>query len=505
MENKKQADYDVVVVGCGPVGLALINFLAQQGISVAGIESYETILETPRAAHLDDEVLRIFQALGLANELEPTFARPVGYEYFDENWKRFLQLDIRPGRSEQGWNYDYMFYQPAFERHLRATASAFSHVKLMLGYEAVALSQEEQSVTVSARERKGGTTYDLTAQYVVGCDGGNSFVRSVMGSPLEDLHGTQRWLIVDVVLQPGVQLPQEKMFEYCRPVHPVTYVPMVAPRLRFEFKLEPEDSPEEMERHERVRELISPWFKPDEVVIQRADVYEFHGLLAQGWRNGRLLIAGDAAHQMPPKLGQGLCSGFRDAMNLAWKMLRVVRGTSPDTLLDTYESERSPHVRAFIELSIYMARAIEEMAAKQRAPGEEEVAVMAPRPSLGPGIHDAAAPAGTLSPQPQLPDGRWLDDIVGYAFAVVGDAALLEEVTPATKAFWQALGARVIFTDTGALMALLTQLGARAAIIRPDRYILGVASEPGDLDRLATHFAPLLLTADPSVAAVNEE
>ncbi len=504
MEHQKQTDYDVAVVGCGPVGLVLLNFLAQQGLSVVGIESYKTILETPRAAHLDDEVLRIFQALGLAHELEPTFTFPVGYEYFDENWNRFLHLDVRPGRSEQGWRYDYLFYQPDFERRLRTVVSTFSHAKLMLGCEVIALSQQEQSVTVHAKERKGETTYDLTAQYVVGCDGANSFVRGVMDSPLEDLHGTQRWLIVDVMLQPGVQLPQEKMFEYCRPVRPVTYVPMVAPHLRFEFKLEPEDLSADMERHERVQELIDPWFKPDEVVIQRADVYEFHGMLAQGWRKDRLLIAGDAAHQMPPKMGQGLCSGFRDTINLAWKLSRVVRGTAPDTLLDTYESERSPHTRTFTELSIYLAHAIDEMATKQRAPGEEEVAMVAPRPSLGPGIHDATAPAGTLSPQSQLPDGSLFDDTVGYAFVVIGDAALLKEVSPVTKAFWQALDAKVISADTVPLMSWLTQLGARAVVIRPDRYILGVASEPADLDRLATHFMPVL-TSHSLVAAVNEE
>jgi 3-(3-hydroxy-phenyl)propionate hydroxylase len=231
---------------------------------------------------------------------------------------------------------------------------------------------------------------------------------------------------------------------------------------------------------EEVWALLEKWITPEAARIERSAVYTFHSVLAAGWRNGRLLIAGDAAHQTPPFMGQGMCAGIRDAANLAWKLADVITGAADEGLLDTYESERSPHVRIFIEEAVRLGRIIRETERAVAAGGDavarrEQEKFTTPEPRLGPGVHDASAHAGKIAAQPRLGDGRRLDDVAGY------HAVLL--VLPGF--FDGAAGnLRVVEADSEASQDYLSSLGAQAVLIRPDRYIYGTARRMEELDTL---------------------
>jgi 3-(3-hydroxy-phenyl)propionate hydroxylase len=254
--------------------------------------------------------------------------------------------------------------------------------------------------------------------------------------------------------------------------------------------LMPGDDPATVTKPDRIYEMLKPWsIDPATSVIERAVVYTFHSALSTCWRRDRLLLAGDAAHQMPPFLGQGMGSGLRDAANLAWKLNTVIKGGAQNTLLDTYETERSEHVRAFIELAVELGGVIQTTDPERARVRDQELianpTMLRPiAPRLGSGLHgDAPAPAGTRAAQPRLGDGMLLDDKVGYRFAVLANKRLAEALGPAVRHVQ--FGDEVaVVTATGPAEEYLTELRTEAVVIRPDRYILGVTSTPADLNAL---------------------
>jgi 3-(3-hydroxy-phenyl)propionate hydroxylase len=232
--------------------------------------------------------------------------------------------------------------------------------------------------------------------------------------------------------------------------------------------------------------MMARWLGPEDARIERSAVYVFHSLVQEGWRRGRLLLAGDSCHQTPPFLGQGMCAGMRDAANLAWKLAAVLRDGAPDGLLDTYESERLPHVRAFIELAVELGNVIQAtdsgtVAGREARFAERTEVFDFPSPQHGPGCRlDAAPPVGTIFPQPRLADGRPMDEAIGRRFAVVGDAALLEGlVTDAVSL-------------PGAGAAWLAEHDVRAAILRPDRYVFAVVRDRAELEAALRTLATML-------------
>ena len=214
-----------------------------------------------------------------------------------------------------------------------------------------------------------GALEEVSARYVVGCDGARSTVRRFMGAALQDLRSHERWIVLDMLLdQPPGGVPEAAdesgrvvdAIQYCDPARPTTFIPMPGKRHRWEFMLMPQDDPATIAQPERIYELLKPWqIDPARSTIERAVVYTFHSALATQWRRDRLLLAGDSAHQTPPFLGQGMCSGLRDAANLAWKLRDVITGEAPESLLDAYETERMQHVRAYIELAVELGGIIQ--------------------------------------------------------------------------------------------------------------------------------------------------
>ncbi len=497
------ATVDVAVIGCGPVGLTLARLLELQGVSVAAVDRARLPVAHPRATHLDDETMRTFQTLGL-QELEKHFSLVGAYRHLDGEGRLLMQMDMNGGLTAQGWQSDYMFHQPDFEAVLRGYAEGAGGTTTYFGWDAVGLEESAGDVTVSVRELSTGQDGQITASFVVGCDGANSKVGEFMGVGEIDHHATHRSLIIDI--WPYVtngELAGRDMFIQGGLRNPLTFVPIAEPRVRFELMLRPDDDQAEFERTAKATEVLGRWLRPHEYRILRLGVYEWRSRTAQPWRVGRTFLAGDAAHTMPPHLGQGMCSGVRDSINLAWKLGRVLHGESSAELLDTYQTEREPHVEAYITTSAHMANAIEAMEA-QGAGDEEvpEVKAQPLRPRLGSGIwmDDADPNAGFLSAQPKLANGQLLDDAVGYRFALVSDPACLSETSAETKALADSLGVSVVDDDSEEIRRWLEGLGVKAALVRPDRYVFGTASSGAELDAVVEALG-LALTRTQSAAA----
>ncbi|MBU6317901.1 MAG: FAD-dependent monooxygenase, partial [Acidobacteria bacterium] len=253
--------------------------------------------------------------------------------------------------SPSGWAGSHLFFQPGLERPLRA-AAVRNGADVRLSTTVVSIEQTEHDVGLGLDDGSA-----VRAAWVVACDGARSTARRLLGVTMHDLQFEEPWLVLDLVLQPGTPEPSEVTLQVCDPKRPHTLVPMPAPRFRFEFMLLPGEDPAWIQQPEVIDRLLADWVDPATVEVERAAVYTFHGLVADQWRQGRVLLAGDAAHQMPPFLGQGMCSGMRDAANLAWKVDAVVHGADP-ALLDTYQAERAPHVRSIIESAVGFGRLI---------------------------------------------------------------------------------------------------------------------------------------------------
>jgi 3-(3-hydroxy-phenyl)propionate hydroxylase len=497
MNRTVDDDVEVVVIGCGTTGLALARLLELEGLRVAIIDRARIPMARPRATHVDDETMRAFQTLGVQH-LEKDFSLIGTYRHYDSEWRILMEMDWNRGVTEQGWQSDYMFHQPDFEAVLRGYAYNYAKATTYFGWEVTTLENAGDSVLVKVREIATAQDRRIRASFVVGCDGANSSVREFMGSTQIDHKATHRSLVLDILpLVAKDNLTGRDVFIQGAVRNPLTFAPIAGSRYRLELMLRPDDDAAAFERTEKAYKALSPWFSPDEYRILRCDVYEWRSLTASPWRAGRILLAGDAAHTMPPHLGQGMCSGIRDATNLAWKLGRVVRGDSPIDLLDTYETERRAHVDAYTTLSAQMANKIEAMVAT-----EEEAPVSQPealRPRLGPGARDDTNElAGTLSAQPRTASGQRLDDVVGYHFVLAGDPAVLSGTSDRAKALLESLGVHVLEEFSGEVRDWVTGLGAAAVIIRPDRYLFGAAGNSAELDALADALATTLL---PSTAS----
>ncbi|HVV92513.1 MAG TPA: bifunctional 3-(3-hydroxy-phenyl)propionate/3-hydroxycinnamic acid hydroxylase [Hyphomicrobiales bacterium] len=509
------AEFDVAVVGCGPVGATLANLLGMSGLSVVVFEREASVYHQPRAASFDGEAMRTFQTIGLAEEILPTTEAGRNIRHLNADGRLLLRLERPPGIGPEGWQGAYRFHQPSAEAVLRGGLARFARVELRLRSDVFAIDERPDHVRIRFEDLGAGRLASTTARYVVGCDGARSTVRRFMDVSLDDLRSHQRWIVLDMILngprsairhvadEDGILLDAVQL---CDPARPTTSVPMPGARHRWEFMLLPDDDAARMAEPDQVWRLLAPWnVGPDSARIERAVVYTFHSALATCWRRDRLLLAGDAAHQMPPFLGQGLCSGIRDAMNLAWKLAAVVSGDAPASLLDTYERERAAHVRAYIELAVELGGIIQATDPK-RAADRDRALLADPRlleiitPPLGPGLHgDAPPPAATRAAQPLLGDGTRLDDRAGYGFALLADPAWLARLPPGCRERLARRPVSVIAAD-GDAADYLARLGAPAVVIRPDRAILGTATTADELSARLNQI-PLRDVAPPAPVA----
>lgn len=475
-------DHDIVVVGFGPVGSTLAALLARRGLRVLVVDRETEIFPLPRAAHFDHEVMRVLQELGCVDEVGPATILNPGMEFVTAAGE--VLLAVHSGdRTPSGWPASILFHQPDLELVLRDVAER-SGAEIRLGVGVSNVTDRGDHVLISFADAT-----ETTASYVVACDGARSTVRKQLDISMLDLGFEEPWLVTDLVLADDADRPSAFTLQVCDPLRPTTLVPMPPPRFRFEFMLLPADDPASISSPESVASLLTPWMNAGAATVERAAVYSFHGLIATEWRRGRVLLAGDAAHQTPPFLGQGMCSGIRDAQNLAWKLARVLHGTSPDALLDTYQLEREPQVRNIIQLAVDLGRVI--CTTDPEAAAQRDAGMLAARAAGGGTMGQALMPslpegplvtlgAGGQAHQPVI-DGVRLDDLAGDRFVVALRSAA-QRSNPGV-AFWSALDALILDADTTPEVAkLLDALAADAVVVRPDRYVLCAGAEIGEPD-----------------------
>jgi 2-polyprenyl-6-methoxyphenol hydroxylase-like FAD-dependent oxidoreductase len=496
-QGVRTVDVDVAVVGYGPVGMVVAALLGQRGHRVVVLERFPGLYNLPRAGVFDDETMRTFAALGIAEQIMPKLIAPQRYWFQNAAGERLMEFDFAEfGRS--GWAEMYGFYQPDLEKALDNVCLSLPEVDVRLSARVTALEQNNSCVALTVATPDGTDT--VTARYVVACDGGNSFVRQHLGIDQDDYGFGEAWMVCDFKRHTPADLP---MMQVCDPQQPTAVVPIGREHQRISFMLDSELDFEQESRPERVWHRADRYLRPDSAELIRVATYTFRSLVARSWRLGRILLAGDAAHQMPPFLGQGMCSGIRDAQNLAFKLDLVLNGRNPD-LLDTYQRERDPHVRSVIERGIELGQVQtvrDPVAAAERDRqliAERVAGQMAAKirlPSLTDGFLAAHSGLGRgeLSVQGIVDDGTGpsrFDSIAAHGFQLLVTASVLPELEErGTAAALRAAGVAVIglankpgadgtVVDVdGTYRHWFTEHSCVAVAVRPDFYVYGTAAD----------------------------
>jgi len=473
---------DVAIVGFGPVGATLAHLLGMLGMRTLVLEREADIYHLPRALHFDDEVMRIFQWTGLAAQISTNTRVNPGMRFVDAEGRLLLDWPRSQAVGPQGWHASYRFHQPDLERALRGGLSGRRCVAVRSRCDVVRIEDAGDHVLLHYEDMNDGHTRCVRAGYVVGCDGARSIVRRFMDVGMEDYGFHERWLVVDVILKGAKPTLGDHSVQHCNPSRSATYVRGPGNRRRWEIAVRPGEDDRQMTTPSEVWTLLADWITPEEADLERTAVYTFHSLIAERWRQGRLLIAGDAAHQTPPFMGQGMCAGIRDAANLAWKLALVRRWKASDALLDTYQSERHPHVREYVTTAVRLGGLINTCgteaalrAAIQVPDGTTRMESIAPPLGLGLGC---GRHRGRLFGQPRLADGRLMDDVAPFAPVLVAEAALAARLTVPPDL------ALVTTRETPEAAQHLARLDATAALLRPDRYVFGTAGTAAELKAL---------------------
>lgn len=499
-------DYDLIIVGLGPVGVTAANLAGQWGLRTLVLDKSETVYQNPRAMGFDHEAMRTFDNIGLADSLTEHVMPYRASHYLNAEAKLIKHINAAKPPFMLGWAPNYVFSQPPLERALRAKLSSSRHVDVLLGREVLEVQSTETSTSISYRD-SAGTVNHATATYLLACDGGTSPIRTNLQLNMEDLAFDEPWLVVDVILNEGAgrSLPETNV-QYCETDRPSTFVVGPGRHRRWEFMINDDESPADIIRPESIQQLISRWLPAEDYEIWRASTYRFHALILEQWRVGNIFFLGDAAHMTPPFLAQGMCQGLRDAMNLIWKLAFVKRGIASPALLDTYQTERAPHVKRTTEVAKEFGQTIcERDSARATERDNRLLAAILESPegtirqSLIPGLEDGfiglQKPAGMLFPQPKVTtfDNQegLLDRFTGQSIRLVVSEGFTE-TDALLAAFDEALGGAQVPTSIvllsshptvrnqylehdGLLKAWLQENGCQVALVRPDHYVYGGA------------------------------
>jgi len=507
---------DIAIVGAGPVGLMIANYLGQCGVNVTLVEKLDSLIDYPRAIGLDDESLRTFQAVGLADNVLPHTTPWHAMRFMTPKGRCFA--DIQPKTDEFGWSRRNAFIQPLADRVLFEGLQRFDNVKVLFGRELDGFEQSDSGVQLTLKNAE-GRSERLQAKYLIGCDGGNSLVRRSLGISFEGKTAPNQWIVVDIANDP---LSTPHVYLCCDPVRP--YVSAALPHgvRRFEFMVMPGETEAELSKPENMRKLLAKVLPdPDRIELIRSRVYTHNARLAGRFRQGRVLLAGDAAHIMPVWQGQGYNSGMRDASNLAWKLSLVIKGLASDRLLDSYELERRDHAKAMIDLSVLAGHVL---APPKRWQGTLRDGVswllnyvppvkryfvemrFKPMPQYSRGAlivpSEKGSPVGKMFIQPKvLTDAGatvLLDEVIGENFAFIAwGCDPTWGLTTAQIAQWKTLGTRFIQVlpdvqlrapsdagndvirvgdSTGRLREWFARGSSSIALLRPDRFLAGLAT-----------------------------
>lgn len=513
------SDTDVLIVGAGPTGLTLALLLAGRGRTVAVYERWPSTYPLPRAAGMSHETVRTFQSIGLLDVLAPHLdlerKERVMSLYTPDG--EVLTTMTFPDEGKSGYPAMVGFHQPDVDRFLGELCETHPLVEIHRGWNVRALEQSGQDAVVTldpvhGEEVRNGDPVTARAAFVVGCDGANSTIRSLMHTGVTDTGFSAQWLVVDTIYRPGVT-PLNLFGHVIGAERPVTLVAASPGRQRFELMLLDGEDPERMTAQDSVWRLIAPWnVTPEQSELSRAAVYTFRGRWADTWRDGRVLLAGDAAHQTPPFLGQGFNSGVRDTIALAWRIDLILRGQAAPELLDTYTTERLPHMQQIIGSSVAVGKVtcntdpqtLEARIAAFRIMGGGDPATSEMRSEwrLGPGCLMPDDPAaGFVSRQGRVEkDGTTglLDDLTGPGRFVLLGAGIdpLAALSDEARSVWRDLGGLGVtigadgYRDVdGSYAEWFNELGATVVLVRPDYQVYGASADAGRADAMVLNLS----------------
>lgn len=490
MKPQAQPDYyDVAIVGAGPVGLTIANYLGCMGIQVVVLEQGDTLIDYPRGVGMDDECLRSFQAIGLADAVAEHTVPGQKMRFLTMTGKTFALID--PQTKEFGWPRRSSFIQPMIDEILFNGLKRFDAVDVEFGSEVLSFADAGERIQLQVRSAAG--IRSVTAGWLIGCDGGRSMVRKSLGIEFDGITEATRWVVIDLRNDP-IGLPDSYL--HCVPSRPYVSIALPHGMRRLEFMVFGEESEEELCSPAGVQALLARVLPhPERADVMRSRVYTHNARLARQFGKGRVLIAGDAAHLMPVWQGQGYNSGIRDATNLAWKIALAVRGDASADIVHSYEPERREHARAMIDLSVMAGRIFAPtnkvvawlrdriaLALNMLPPVKRYFVQMRfkpmPRFTRGLVLTGADGPIGNatgkLFPQPEIVTAqgqtRRLDDVIGLRFAMLSwgcdpQLHMSEEV----RRYWADMGAVML------AVVPMTQLHSFRGQMMPGSALIGDA------------------------------
>ena len=468
---------DAAIIGYGPTGGTLAHLLALQGLSVAIIERENEIYDLPRAVHFDDEVMRVFQTIGIADALREQVFVNIGMRFVDRFGDVLLDWPRPQELSPQGWHASYRFHQPDLERLLRSKMATRQNVEAHLGCKVTEITDTGSEVQVSFQDLSTDTRRQISAKFAIGCDGAGSLTRRTLGIEMQDFGFQERWLVVDFLLKRPRPDLGDHTLQYCVPERPMTYCRSPENRRRWEIAIKDHELSDAVSAPNQVWEFLQDFISPEDADLERSAVYTFQSKIAKEWRKGRILIAGDAAHLTPPFMGQGMCAGIRDASNLAWKLAKCIQEHSDPNLLESYGQERAPHAQEYILTAIKLGKLMNSLDKEGVAKLRQDGAMKSIAPKLGtsnlfdPDASDFNA-LGRPAAQPKLANGQRLDDAIGYRSALITSKPLAQP--PDIPCFSA--------QDHPELREILDDCSA--VLIRPDRYIQAVAYREDEIEAI---------------------
>ena len=507
----KKMKTSVIVCGAGPAGLTLSHLLGAQDIDVILLEKLGATVEEPRAIAIDGESLRTLQRVGLLQGFEQELLTGITADYVNAAGERLFQAG-NPDQRPYGFPTVNSFDQPSLDRYLANRLDDRDSVRLLFNHTLDRFEQNEQGVTAYCTDEQGDELV-ISASFLVGCDGGRSTIRSLLGIEMQGESNPQPWLVIDTI-DPILDSEMDCRF-FCDPERPGMTIRKQHQERRWEWMLMPGEEREYLLQDETIRGLIAPYTDVEKVSIYRKRVYDFHAIIADRWREGRVFLAGDAAHMTPPFAGQGLNSGFRDVSNLSWKLAAVVKGFSSDAILDTYETERRGHAWELIEMALQLGQQIQPIDVAQAAERDRFFAELNKDPAAMQAMEEemfkslfaraieeglvvdagSGSNAGKLLIQPQLKtavgEKTLLDEKLGGGFAIVGYNCLPSEVLGSQcLQDWRGLAPELVaINDRGSCEAgqwlvdesgeLRDWLGGdepRLLLVRPDRICMVCAA-----------------------------
>jgi 3-(3-hydroxy-phenyl)propionate hydroxylase len=521
----ERSEFDVVIVGLGPVGAVAANLAGSAGLKTLVVERTDHAYLKPRAIVFDAEIMRVFASIGLAQRISKASRALGGSIYLGADRRPIRTFRARQPAHAQAWHPSNLFYQPELESILRDGLNRFDNVTVSLKHEVAGVRDVGGASVLTVIPDGSSQAVEIHTRFVLACDGASSTVRKLLQVPLDDIGFEERWLVVDTFVNGPMRWPSthaipeevqrgEYSLMVCDPARPSTLIPGVGRHRRWEYMLLPGERDADVVGSDWLKQQLSQWIDPHDVEIVRSAVYRFRALIAQRWRINNVFLMGDAAHQTPPFFGQGMCHGIRDASQLLWKLDLVLKDVSTAKLLDSYQVEREPHVREIVAASVTAGAQVCILDPAAAVARDEEfrrieyerrsapVAITDVVPTIRAGIIDPDS-GGMRLPELAVAttDGRRLDDLLAGRFTVLTRCQDAENFADELAAGWQKIAGQTLRVGaaedancpirdaSGDVSQWLQRNDAYCAIVRPDRYVYAL---PCDRESLYEQLTILL-------------